>query len=304
MAEKKAEKEKTSRSKIKKVKDLLDKHSSTKLHDFMVDEIKRFLELTTTKYLKIQDQLSREEILKMISEYEVISHDITNLTSCIAYWAKPEHKQVLQKTVTKMTDKLKQPDSTQIALQWYPAILQIYCAGIAATDGQRYDSLSNIFYARTLHSVTRRNHAFQVDSIASAIKTINQSKLFNNFEEFKGHYFAMSEHLYSFLRQTLEDLIFVGDYEVAFDDFEVLLNLVIIDRNTNDKIDVYPPSGRFTWKHQRDDNPPLKRIIKEAKAEEKNWEPLKHGFFRGDYERFMEIAEKYDQELNNDSRFW
>jgi hypothetical protein len=58
--------------------------------------------------------------------------------------------------------------------------------------------------------------------------------------------------------------------------------------------DVWGPPGRFAWKHVRgrgDD--PLERLIEEAKKEGRTWEPLKAGFFGGDPERFVELANDY-----------
>ena len=295
-------------SKVKKVKKLIDENSTTKLHDYVVNEIEQFSKGSSEENLKNQSnlQLSPGEVTGKISKYEDVVIDLVKITSCISYWGKPEHKQILQKLVTRATDKLEiRGEKLRLAFEWYPAILQMYCAGIAAIDGQRYDSLSNIFYAKKIHSDSTYNRDFLVDSIGCAINAINDSRIFNNYEEFKAHYFAMSEHLYKSLKQTLENLVFIGDnYNIAFDEFEVLLSLVVADRKTHDGIGGYVPLGRFAPKHDRSDRSPLKRIIKEAEDGGKNWGPLKYGFFNGDYKRFIEVAENCAEMISNDSRFY
>ncbi len=303
----KPEEKKNSLNKIKKVKKLLDEVSSaTRLHDFVVEEINELFELSSKENLSIQSvqQPSQDEIVEKISESEIIANDIVNISCCVAYWAKPEHRQILQKLVTRPTDKPEKISGLKVtaALQRYLAIFQIYSAGIAAIDGQRYDSLFNIFYAKKIQSNSHDPHEFLVDLIGEAINTVNDSRIFNNFKEFNRHYFAMSEHLYKVLQQPLNDLIFIGDnYDAAFDEFEVLLALVVADRKINHEIQVYDLQGRFAGKHIQDQSP-LKRIIREAKANDKNWEPLKQGFFNKDFERFIKVAEDYEKMISNNPR--
>ena len=139
----------TTPNKIKKIKSLLANDSSSiELHDFVIEEIRRFLSNTSEDNFKVQGQFSKDELLERISKYENIGNDLALISACIAYWAKPTHKAILQKILARSTDRLELQGGlvAWLNLRWYPLILELYCAGIAAVEGKRYDSLANIFY--------------------------------------------------------------------------------------------------------------------------------------------------------------
>ncbi len=96
------------------------------------------------------------------------------------------------------------------------------------------------------------------------------------------------------LQPKLDDILFIGkNYESAFDEFEVLLALIVADASVQDSSHLWGPPGRFGWKHQRGNDSPLKRIVETARAEEANWAPFKSGLFGGDLARFLPVAEEY-----------
>ncbi len=124
-------------AKIAVTKRLLASDSSTiELHDLMIDEVKHFLSETTDDHFKVQGQWSKEEFLDRMSRYERITSDLCALIACLSYWAKPTHRQIFQKVLTRSTDHL-QPQgglSVWVNLRWYPMILEMYYAGIAAVE--------------------------------------------------------------------------------------------------------------------------------------------------------------------------
>lgn len=287
----------TLESKIKQVKDLLaSQEHSIHLHDFVVDEVKRFLSASSDDHFKVQGTFSIEELLSRISKYEEVTKDLSVLTACIAYWATSSHRQILRKVLTRSTDRLERTNGLTIwiSLRWYPVLLQMYCAGIAAVEAKRYDSLADIFLTPIETPDSNRQRECFVESASNAVLEFSRVELFKNLPGHERHYTPMSEYLFKLLQPQLDDALFIGkNYESTFDEFEILFALVSADLRKQQDRGVWGPIGRFGWKHHRSDNSPLQRVIAQAKNAGKHWEPLQNGLFGGDLDRFQSVADEY-----------
>lgn len=103
----------------------------------------------------------------------------------------------------------------------------------------------------------------------------------------------MSEYLFKILQPPVDNALFVGaDYERAFDEFEVLFALSVVDLCVQRNEHVWAPTGRFGWKQQRGRGP-LAIVMDEASAAAEDWPPLKAGLFGGKAERFEAAAVPY-----------
>ena len=290
-------------NKIEIVKRLIASESTViELHDYVVQEIRNFLSASSEDNFKTQGvQFSKEELLERMSSYESLIKDIAGITASIAYWAKPAHKQILQKIIARSTDRLESQSGlvVWIYLRWYPIIIQTYSAGIAAVAGQRYDSLSDVFYMPIGVSDYNDKQELFVDSLGKSILELNRTDVFKQIPGHERHYVPLSEYLYKLLQPELDDILFIGKgYEQVFDEFEVMFGLAVADiRKQNDR-HVWGPIGRFGWKQHNRDNAPLNRIIDTAKKSGKSWKPLQQGMFGGDYDRFILVAEEYQQAIN------
>lgn len=290
-------------SKIKRIKSLLASDSSSiELHDFIIEEVQRFLSVTNEDHFKVQNQFSKDELLERISKYEERSNDLALLTACIAYWGKPTHKAILQKVMARSTDRLEPQDGLEVwaNLRWYPLIIGLYYSGIAAVEGKRYDSLANIFYTQVGFSERRQQDEFFVEAIANAILELTRMNIFKQLPGYERYYAPMSEYLFKILQPKLDDVLFIGkSYERSFDEFEVLFALAAADLRKQREKYVWGPIGRFGWKNRGYNNAPLTRIIGEARALKENWEPLKAGLFGGKFESINDVATEFQQEVSN-----
>jgi hypothetical protein len=289
----------TTTNKIKKTKALLANDSSSiELHDFVIEEVRRFLSGTSEDHFKVQGQFSKEELMERISKYEDLSNDLAVIAACISYWAKPSHKAILQKVLARSTDRLESQGGlvVWVNLRWYPLILELYCSGIAAVEGKRYDSLANIFYTTVSSSEYRQHDEFLVEAVSSAILELARTEAFKQLPGHDRHYTPMSEYLFKIIQPKLDDILFIGkNYERSFDEFEVFFALVVADLGKQSEKHLWGPVGRFGWKGKRDNNAPLSRIINEARAMGENWEPIKAGLFGGKLERFSDVANEFQQ---------
>jgi hypothetical protein len=282
--------------KVAKVKGLLsDEKASIQLHDFIVEEIRAFLGRSTEDNFKIQGSFTLDEFLERISKYEEITTDIACITACVAYWAKADHRRILQKMVARMTDRLDSQGGLVIwiYLRWYPIILQTYAAGVAAVEARRYDSLAEIFYSKIGSVEYDDRQETLVYSLGRAILELNRTYVFKQLPGHENHYVPLSEYLFKFIQPLLDDALFIGKgYESSFDEFEVLFGLAVADaRNLKDE-GIWGPIGRFGWKYSRRESPLLK-IIEAAHKDKEQWPPIKYGMFGGSYGRFSGVADEY-----------
>jgi len=284
--------------KVTTVKRLLSNESSSiELHDFVVGEVRAFLSSSSEDNFAIQGvNFSQEEFLSRIEKYESIITDLSAITACLAYWAKPSHRQILQKTLARVTDRLDSNSGLVVwlYLRWYPIIYQVYCAGIAAVEAKRYDSLRDIFYTQIGMSGYRDKQQSLVQSLGYAILELNRTEAFKQLPGHERHYVPMSEHLYKQIQPRLDDLFFIGkNYDSSFDEFEVLLGLAVAYERHVSNEGVWGPIGRFGWKQSNRHNAPLTQLMEVAKREKNDWGPIRQGMFGGDYEKFEVAAIEY-----------
>lgn len=292
----------TTSSKIRKIKSLLASDSSSiELHDFIIEEVRRFLSGASEDHFKAHGQFLQDELLEKISKYEDLSNDLAVLTACIAYWAKPTHMAILQKVLARSSDRLESQGGRDVwlNLRWYPMILELYCSGIAAVEGKRYDSLANIFYTTVSYSEYKQHDEFFVEAVANSILKLTRSNVFRQLPGYDTHHTPMSDYLFKILQPKLDDILFVGkSYERSFDEFEVLFALTVADIKRQRGWPVWGPVGRFAWKRGDGGNAPLSRIIGEARASGENWEPIKAGLFDGKLERCDGVADEFQQMIS------
>jgi len=292
----------TTDSKVRHVKALLATDSaSIELHDFLVNEVRRFLAATSEDGFRADGQFSREEFLRRLARYEEASADVAVLLACVAHWAKPIHKATLQKVLARSADRLEQQGGliVWLALRWYPLLLELYCAGIAAVAGQRFDSLATIFYTSVPSSESRSRTETFVESTARGLLDLHRSNVLKQIPGHERNYAPLSEYLFKILQPKLDDVLFLGkSYEQAFDTFEVFFALAVADLDLLTGGNGWGPVGRFGWKHSSHDNGPLARVVSEGRAQQGAWAPLQAGLFGGSYERFNTVAVKYTEHIS------
>jgi len=215
----------TIEQKIATVKTLLaDESLSIKLHDFLIQEVRRFLSETNEDNFPAQPAFSPDAFVERFSKYETSVRELAAVLACTAYWAQPNHQQTLQKMLSRSTDRLVEETGDWIELRWYPILVLFYFCGIAAVAARRYDSLARIFYTSVIESEYFQKERPLVQSVAKRIPRLTE--IFRFHDDFKDQYVPLSEHLYKTVQPTLDDVLFIGkDYESCFDEFELSLRL-------------------------------------------------------------------------------
>ena len=288
-------------SKITRLKTLLSgEESAIEVHDFLVREIRQFLAATSDDSFAVTSQYSHEEFVSRLSKYESASSDISVLLACLAYWAKPVHIATLQKCISRSTDRFDSRGGQTIwlELRWYPLVLQVYCAGIAAIDAQRFDTLASVFYSPVSAEHHREGEGLVVEALGLHLLELNRSNVLKSIPGHEKNFTPLSEYLFKILQPKLDELLFLGkNYENAFDTYEVFFALAVADMRQVHNHDVWGPFGRFGWKHRRGHGSPLEKVLLEARAMKDKWPPLQAGMFGGSFERFDKVATEYEAQV-------
>lgn len=101
-------------------------------------------------------------------------------------------------------------------------------------------------------------------------------------------YTPISDHLYTLFAPLFGDqFVSDEDYADAYDRVEVLLDAIAADakQQSGSYGSARGGYGRYTWRHQREEVPPEKRMLDEAQAAGVGWTPLLDGLFDGDTSR-------------------
>lgn len=283
-------------SKAQRVKSLLAaEQSAIELHDFLISETRRFLAITGNDSFPVSAPWNVAELPDRLRRYEDATADLACLLAAVAYWAKPAHLTTLQKCLSRSCDQLERTGGVTVwlELRWYPLILETYCAGIAAVDAGRYDSLAAVFHTSLSTSDYRNHSPLLVEAIGGSILELNRGDVWKLIPGHERNYTPLSEYLYKILQPRLDDLLFLGkNYDAAFDTFEILLALSVADMRLHRDTGAWGPFGRFGWK-QNDSSPPFDRLIQQAKEQGPAWPPIKAGLFGGSFERFERVAKEY-----------
>lgn len=285
--------------KVKKAKALLSNDSSSiELHDLLANEVRRFLSITSEDSFPTSGQFTSNELLNRISRYEEAVADLSLLLACIAHWGNATHIRTMQKCVARSSDRLESRGglAAWLKLRRYPLILELYMAGIAAIDSQRYDNLAALFYTQLPTNEYHNTNDTFVEIVSDGLLELNRIEAFKNIPGHERHYTPHSEYLFKILQPKLDDTFFLGkNYETAFDEFEVIFALAIAHIGITKNRSAWGPIGRFGWKHRHGDGDPLTRIIKDARMRKESWPPLRAGMFGGNFESFDKTATEYLQ---------
>lgn len=289
--------------KIDYTKELLSsERAQITLHDFVIKEVRRFLALTSEDNFTVSGNYSDEEFLQRLSNYETYIQDLSGISTCIAYWANPSHIGILNKLLSRSSDRLleiKNGLNLWLNLRWYPLLLVLYSAGIAAIEGKNYQSLASIFYTKVGTSDYDNKNEYFAQRVSEGILELTRNDIFKRIPGHDNQYTPLSEYLFKLLQPSLDDILFLGiGYESAFDEFEVLYALVVADLRKQNNGYSWGPIGRFGWKQQRRSNSPFNKICSDAEALKNEWPPIVAGMFGGDYDRFTDVANDFRETLN------
>jgi hypothetical protein len=280
---------------------LADPRERITLDTFVNAHLRAALEALSLEHFPVTGGGTNQDFVDRVARYEDAVRDVMVITILLTRWGDTEGQLQLEKIFLRVAETARSTGGTVVWLQlrWYPLLVLMYAAGIAALSAHRFEMLAVTLTARVYDDT---GYEPLVSTVLAPL-----SHLAENFKALPGHErhrYPRSEHQFVWLREPLEQLLFLGgDYEPLFDRFEVLLALAFADsRDPSGQGDVWGPPGRFAYK-QSGSNSPMDVLITEATTAGDGWPLLASGLFGGKSARFLRVADAYRQFINRHGRW-
>ncbi len=287
---------------------LADSRHRIRLHDLVHEETERvYQELLSERFDTQNNKITKEVFQQHMREYEALIERPIAMLAALSYHDTGENAHLLTRCIEWLTQVPQQYGKVVlIELQYYPALLLTYAAGISALAARRFHNLAAI-----LKEPKYRDYRY--NGIKPAIEMLNVWSVFTDYnwvprQNAEHEYTPTNNYLYDLLRPTLHDYLpeDVG-YEETFDTFEYLLALTYLDIVSES----YAPEGRFVWRYtvrslrifdfdeKTWNRSPLAEFVRKGLEQGSEWGLLKAGFFNGSTERFKEVVEIHKKLLQN-----
>lgn len=240
-----------------------------------------------------------EDVAARLKAYEDGIRGLLPTAVLLGKWSTREQRPTLTNMLARMSDNCTGGLGGNVGLlgmRWYPLSMLMYSAGIAALSAENHEAFAAIHLVR-VDARTRRIGSKGVPltvPVVDAMLDLAQANAWKCLPGHEKHYTPESEYRFKAIQPLLEDLLFLGSgYEQLFDRYEILRSLTYLDLTEHN----WAPIGRFGWKYSGSggqDNP-YTELRAEADQRRDQWGPIRAGLFRGSYERFKEVATKFEQ---------
>lgn len=285
------------------------------MKQYLVDPTKRIRlhELVTGEVLRVRkalddwpkeahrEPITKESVLARLTAYEQLTETLRSLMAIGCYWGALEHHDLWVTVLTRLFDLpfLRGAYYAEWAeLQYYPALMAMYSAGIACVATNRYETLSAIL------NQPRRptRHDGKLELIVNVVHpgiarpTVESAMGYNNQHGHiaVSHHFSKTTGLWEGLREVIST---DEEFDAAFDRFEYFLGLVVFDHKTSIGWNAWGPVGMFQY-HGLGFNFGLpQRISEEINTAGTAWPPLQAGLFGGSLDRLNATKEGYDRQI-------
>jgi hypothetical protein len=267
-----------------------------KLADLVTAQVRRVLAQIGPSSFPVQGgRVDAEEFANRLKRYEKAVEELLVTAALLGRWASAEHQSLLQTMPIRLAEANERTGGTIVwlGLRWYPVMLLLYVAGIAAISAENYTSLATILTTK-LHAQADNDGPQEIIvPTVEGLLEVEGKSAFKMLPGHERHLVPRSEYMFKALQPVLEDVFFLGrSYEWLFDRFEVLFALVYSDVANSG----WGPIGRFGWKHRHRADKPYGELRSEADRQRDDWPPIRAGLFRGLYTRFNEVATAFEEQ--------
>ena len=269
-----------------------------RLHDLVHEETERvYQELSSERFETDINDLTEEAYQQRMREYVALMERLAAMLAALSYHDTGENSYLLTRCIERLTQVPRQEgDDALTKLQYYPALLLTYAAGISAIAAKHFHNLAAILkepkYRESPH-----------DDKKPAIKKLKVEWVFKNNnwvprQNAERGYTPANDYLFDLLRPALQDYLPEdAGYEETFDTFGYLLALTYLDIVS----ERFAPNVRSGWCYTGAnwDRSPLAEFVRKGLEQGSEWGLLKAGFFNGSIERFKEVVEIHKELLQN-----
>lgn len=291
-----------SEAKVQAAKDYLaEDRFRLKLEDLIAGEVKGVL--AELSRLPIQGAATVGAFADRLHAYETATNDLLLLEALLGYWGVGEQRKVLVLGPRRIYEQVEPTSglTLYLAARAYPALLLLYCGGIAAIAGGRFENLRDLmlFPVNKYHGDPDSRTTFVV-AVSDTILELERMNLFKELPGLARRHTPKSDYLYSVIKPLLSDLLLAGsDFDQAFDRFEVLYALEYCNQKARgESPHFWGPIGRFGWKRAA-----FNEVIKEAESQRQEWEPIRSGLFDSSFARFRVVSSGFADILRHVNMF-
>ena len=279
---------------------LADPRHRIRLHDLVHEETEWvYQELSSERFNTRINGLTKDVFQQRMREYEALVERLAAMLAALSYHDTGANAHLLTRCIERLTQVPRRDGKVVlIDLQYYPALLLMYAAGISAIAAKRFHNLAAILKEPKYrdYRYNEENPAIERLDVWSVFESTYKWMPRQNAEH---EYTLANNYIFDLLRPALHD--YLPDdtrYEETFDTFEYLLALTYLDIVKES----YSPMGRFGWHYTgRIMN---SEFVRTGVEQGSDWGLLKASFFNGSIERFEEIVEKHKELLQNRTRGW
>ncbi|HDI52035.1 MAG TPA: hypothetical protein ENF45_05335 [Bacteroidetes bacterium] len=279
---------------------LADTRHRIRLHDLVHEETEWvYQELSSERFSTRINGLTKDVFQQRMREYEALVERLAAMLAALSYHDTGANAHLLTRCIERLTQVPRRDGKVVlIDLQYYPALLLMYAAGISAIAAKRFHNLAAILKEPKYrdYRYNEENPAIERLDVWSVFESTYKWMPRQNAEH---EYTPANNYIFDLLRPALHD--YLPDdtrYEETFDTFEYLLALTYLDIVKES----YSPMGRFGWHYTgRIMN---SEFVRTGVEQGSDWGLLKASFFNGSIERFEEIVEKHKELLQNRTRGW
>lgn len=271
-----------------------------RLHDLLHEETESLHAANASERFQTHDRQATiiDGFQGRMRAYEALSERLEAMVAALAYYGKGDNASLLTRTLNRLSRPNRHEGfNILLGLQYYPALLVTYAAGISALSADRFGNLAAILHEpectdgsnrdrKPVLALVNANDTFA--GVAQWIPRPNADKL----------YTPVSEHLLDLLRPVLRPYVpDPNDYEEMFDVFEYLLALTHADL-------IRPATiGRFGWRIPSE-RTSVSETISGWIEQASDCGLLKAGFFDGSPTRFREVFEAYEEWRKEITQGW
>lgn len=292
--------EKITGSVEERAKELLaDPTRRIELDDLVNEVLATALEALSPDHFPINGEPSRQkEFVRRIAAYEAALGDLLPLTVLLVRWADEDGLLQLEKIISRLAETAPGDNGLVLwlRLRWYPLLVVMYAAGIAALATHRHKALVAVLTVPISEDGGQTNPQLKPAVLHVPSRVLEVNDAFNWLPDCGRHYLPLSEHLFAVLKPVLDRLLFLRfAYERHFDRFELLAALTFTDiKNPSSDGSILTIPGRFVYKSEHQSNP-YTTLLGEAEVAGTDWSLLASGLFGGSLVRLRAAVEGYRQ---------
>lgn len=279
--------------KIKKLKKFITNDLEIELREMITEETQTLVQFI--KSLDYNVNVTTDTMIEYIEQIKEKTRTLSIMLTILTYYVKDKkHESIIFETLERLTTaQATEGVNSYIQLSKLPAIIGLYCAGIAAVMKKNYKILNKLFTEIRVRTDLYRPQTFLEFTGSSGEIHYTFDSLYSGtryllpFEKTFMHPYMYE--IYSNSKLTFDEKEF-SDY---YDTFELLLALKHRYLNSN-----YFFSGIFGYNSERSY---ILHFLKSGAEEKENWQVLE--LFDNNIENFTKSLEILTNDLNKEYRF-